>query len=91
MQFNHEPIYNVHEHNHAEASVWPTERLEERIANIQTRMAQIAYTGARLADIERELDVLSYELTSRYLETKLSEEDEAWLGRNDIIKRLNET
>lgn len=80
--------YNVHEHNHADETLWPKERLEARLEDINYRMANIGYTGIRLAQNEREKDLLAFELTSRYKDSKVSEEDEAWLGRNEMIGRL---
>lgn len=68
-------IYNVHEHNHIE---WPTERLEARIADIQHRMGMIAYSGARLAQVERELDLIAFELSCRQAEARDLEVEQAW-------------
>lgn len=74
--------YNVHEHNHADEIAWPTERLEARIADIRARMAQVAYSGERLRQNERELDLLSLELTCRYAE----ETNKAWDERDGILE-----
>lgn len=70
--------YNIEEHNHIE---WSTERLEARIADIQHRMGTIAYSGERLAQNERELDSIAFELTQRYSEKKLGEIALAWESR----------
>lgn len=67
--------YNIHEHDHI---TWSTERLEARIEDIQHRMGMIAYSGYRLADNERELDLCALELACRYREQKQAEEDSAW-------------
>lgn len=70
--------YNKQEHNHIE---WPTELLEARIADIQHRMGMIAYSDTRLAQNNRELDLLSLELTCRYKDLKESQVEEAWNGK----------
>lgn len=78
--------YNVEEHNHTE---WSTERLETRIADIQHRMGMIAYSGERLAQNERELDLIALELTLRHIDKKLAEVAMAWEGREEIHNRLD--
>lgn len=72
--------YNVEEHNHI---TWPTERLEARIADIQNRMGIITYSGERLAQNQRELDLIAFELASRYREKKLGEIALAWKEREN--------
>lgn len=77
--------YNIEEHNHIE---WSTERLEARIEDIQHRMGMITYSGERLAQNERELDLLSLELAARYRDKKLGEIALAWQGREEVMERV---
>lgn len=77
--------YNVEEHNHLE---WSQERLEARVADIQHRIGIIAYSGERLAQNERELDIIAFELACRYRDRKLGEIAMAWEGREETLKRI---
>lgn len=79
-------VYNINEHDHI---TWSTERLEARIADIQHRMAIIAYSGERLTQNERELDLCALELSCRYKEQKLAEIAMAWEGREELMERIN--
>lgn len=72
-------VYNPNEHDHI---TWTTERLEARIADIQHRMGIIAYSGARLAQVERELNLCAFELAARYRDKKMGEIDTAWEDYN---------
>lgn len=76
--------YNKEEHNHYE---WPTERLEARIADIQHRMGMIAYSGERLAQVERELDLCALELACRYRDKRLGEMESDWNAKDEIKRR----
>jgi hypothetical protein len=67
---------------------WPQERLEARVADIQHRMGIIAYSGERLAQSERELDIIAFELACRYRDRKLGEIAMAWEGREETLKRI---
>lgn len=67
---------------------WPQERLEARVADIQHRMGIIAYSGERLAQNERELDIIAFELACRYRDRKLGEMAMAWEGREETLKRI---
>lgn len=78
--------YNINEHDHI---TWSMERLEARIADIQHRMGMIAYSGERLAQNERELDLCAFELAARYKEQKLGEIAMAWQGREELMERVN--
>lgn len=76
---------NEHIERHTKSHIeWSTERLEARIADIQHRMGMIAYSGDRLAQNERELDLCALELSCRYREQKLGE----IARRGRVVKKL---
>lgn len=51
-------------------------------------MGMITYSGERLAQNERELDLLSLELAARYRDKKLGEIALAWQGREEVMERV---
>ncbi len=71
-------VYNVNEHNHVE---WDENRLQERLATLHVNNRNIKYTGERLIQVQREIGLISFELSERFRETRQQEIHEAWLDR----------
>lgn len=59
--------YLKHEHDFVER---PTKALQERLSELHLNMRNIGYTGLRLAQVQSEIDFISFEISSRYAEEK---------------------
>ena len=79
--------YNVHEHNHVE---WTDEQLQNRLSMLYENNRAVGYTGDRLAQVTREMGLIAFEMAERYREQRNQEIDEAWAGREDVQRRIND-
>lgn len=50
-------------HDHIE---WPTEKLQERLGELHVNNKNIVYTGERLLQVQKEIGLISLELSCRY-------------------------
>lgn len=67
--------YYPHEHNFVER---PTDALQARLAELHVNNKNIGYSGERLAQVQREIGHISFELSERFRESKAEDIEIAW-------------
>lgn len=75
--------YNINEHNHIE---WHRDALNERLKLLTDNMNSIRYSGERLRQVQREIGLISFELSCRYAE----ETEQSWNEYHDHTQQETE-